>query len=210
MTRTGGTVSNFASASSSSGSVAFSLPAGSNRLVAMVSLASTTVTVSSVTWRPDPADPAQNQALTFVGRRTAPANGSVEIWELANPTPAGAGSTVSHVLSANVKRIMGIHALAGVGSVGTPVGAALNSTSVSVSVASQAGGLVLDVLYGTNSTTSYTAAAGQTERWDINTSGGTANLRGAGSQAAGAPSLTMRWTAGAGTNLALLAVGFNP
>jgi hypothetical protein len=72
VTRLGGTASNFASASSSSGSLSYTLPTGANRLVAMVSLSSTTVTLSSVTWKPDPANPGLNQELTFVGRRTAP------------------------------------------------------------------------------------------------------------------------------------------
>jgi hypothetical protein len=210
VTRTGGTVSTFASATSTTGSVAFTLPPGSNRLVAMVSMYTTTVTVSSVTWKPDPGDPAQDQALTFVGRQTAPARGSVEIWTLANPTAGVAGSSVSHVLSASTKRIMGLHALAGAGTVGTPVGAAANGTAISVNVASQAGSLVLDVLYGENTTTSYTAGAGQTEHWDTNTIKSLNNLRAAGSEEAGAPMVTMSWTANKRTNMALLAVTFTP
>jgi hypothetical protein len=176
----------------------------------MVSLYTTTVTVSSVTWKPDPGDPSQDQALTFVGRQTAPARGSVEVWTLANPTPTVSDSSVSHVLSASTKRIMGLHALAGVGSVGTSVGAATSGSSISVNVASQAGGLVLDVLYGNNTTTSYTAGAGQTERWDTNTIKRLDNLRGCGSEEAGAPMVTMSWTSAKATNMALLAVSFNP
>jgi hypothetical protein len=210
VTRTGGTVSNFASASSTSGSVAFSLPPGSNRLVAMVSIGSTSTQLTSVTWRPDAGNPAQDQALTFVGRQTAPAGGSVEIWTLANPTPTVSGSSVNHVLSANAKRVMGVHALAGAGGVGTPVGAATNSTSIGVNVASQAGGVVLGVLYGNNSTTSYTAGAGQTEHWDTNTTKSLDNLRGAGSEEAGAPMVTMSWTSAKVTNMAVLAVTFSP
>jgi hypothetical protein len=210
VTRTGGTASNFAAAFSASGSVAFTLPPGSNRLVAMVSLNSTSVQVSSVTWRPNAADPSADQALTFVGRQTAPANGSVEIWELASPTPGVPGSAVSHVLSGNAKRVMGVNALAGVGSVGTPVGAGANATTIGVSVASASGGLVLDVLYGNNSTTGYTAGAGQTEAWDTNTTKGLNNLRGCGSEEAGAGLVSMTWTANKRTNMALLAVTFTP
>jgi titin len=210
VTRTGGTFSNFGSASSTSGSVAFSLPPGSNRLVAMVSISSTSTQLTSVTWRPDAGNPAQDQAMTFVGRQTAPAGGSVEIWTLANPTPTVSGSTVDHVLSANAKRVMGLHALAGAGTVGTPVGAATNSASISVNVASQAGSLVLDVLYGNNSTTSYTAGAGQTEHWDTNTIKSLDNLRGCGSEEAGAPMVTMSWTSAKVTNMAVLAVAFTP
>jgi hypothetical protein len=210
VTRTGGTVSTFASASSTTGSVAFTLPAGSNRLVAMVSISSTSTHLNSVTWRPTAGNPAQDQALTFVGRQTAPAGGSVEVWTLANPTPTVSGSSVNHVLSASAKRIMGVHALAGAGGVGTPVGAAVNGTSISVNVASQAGGVVLDVLYGNNSTTSYTAGAGQTEHWDTNTTKSLDNLRGAGSGEAGAPMVTMSWTSAKVTNMAVLAVTFTP
>jgi hypothetical protein len=94
--------------------------------------------------------------------------------------------------------------------VGTPVGAATNSTSISVNVASQAGSLVLDVLYGNNSTTSYTAGAGQTEDWDMNTTKSLDNLRGAGSEEAGAPMVTMSWTSAKVTNMAVMAVTFSP
>ncbi len=52
----------------------------------------------------------------------------------------------------------------------------MNAASIGVTVPSVAGGLVLDVLYGQNSTTSYTAAAGQTKQWDTNTKKGVDNL----------------------------------
>ncbi|MGH2462210.1 MAG: hypothetical protein ACRDFZ_01115, partial [Candidatus Limnocylindria bacterium] len=188
----------------------FTLPAGSNRLVAMVSISSTSTHLTSVTWRPNAGNPAQDQAFTFVGRQTAPGGGSVEIWTLANPMPTVSGSAVTHVLSASAKRVMGVHALSGAGTVGTAVGAATSGGSISVNVASQAGGLVLDVLYGNNSTTSYTAGAGQTEHWDTNTTKSLDNLRGAGSAEAGAPMVTMSWTSGKATNMALLAVSFTP
>jgi hypothetical protein len=210
VTRTGGTVSNFASATSTTGSVAFTLPVGSNRLVAMVSMYFTTINVSSVTWKPDPADPSQDQAFTFVGRQTAPSAGAVEVWTLANPTPGVAGSAIAHVLSASTKRVMGVHALSGVGSVGVPVGVGVNSTAISVNVASEPGGMVLDVVYGQNSTTSYTAGAGQTEHWDTNTVKSLNNLRGCGSGEAGAPMVTMSWTSAKTTNMAMLAVSFTP
>jgi hypothetical protein len=105
---------------------------------------------------------------------------------------------------------MGLHALAGVGSVGTPVGAAAGGTTIGVSVASAPGGLVLDVLYGDNSTTAYTAGAGQTEHWDTNTKKGLNNLRGCGSEEAGAPMVTMSWTSAKVANMAVLAVSFTP
>ena len=87
---------------------------------------------------------------------------------------------------------------------------ALNSNAISVNVPSQTGALVLDVIYGQNSTTAHTAGAGQTEHWDLNTTGGTNNLRGAGSSEAGAATTTMSWTSGAATHHALLAVSYNP
>ena len=190
--------------------MSFLAETGSNHLVAMVSLNSTTTQVTAVTWRPDPGNPAADQALTRLGRQAAPSAGSVEIWAVADPTAGLAGSSVSHTLSANAKRVMGIHALAGVGSVGPAVSAGLNGTAINVPVASTSDGLVLDVLYGQNSTTTYTAGAGQTEHWDTNTTSGTGNLRGAGSSEAGAASVTMSWTANKKTNLALLAISFNP
>ena len=163
-----------------------------------------------MTWKPDPGNPSLNQPLTFVGRQVASANGAVEIWELANPTPGVAGAALSHTLSANAKRVMGVHALAGVGGHGTPVGAGANSNAISVNVPSQTGALVLDVIFGSNSTTAHTAGAGQTEHWDLNTTGGTNNLRGAGSSEAGAATTTMSWTSGSVTHHALLAVSYNP
>ena len=105
---------------------------------------------------------------------------------------------------------MGLHALSGVGSVGSPVGAAATANTIGVSVPSVAGGLVLDVVYGQNSTTAYTAGAGQTERWDTNTTNGLGNLRGAGSTESGADVVSMTWTTGTATRMALLGVSFNP
>jgi hypothetical protein len=210
VTRLGGAASNFASVSSAVGSVPFNLPAGTDHLVVLVSLNSTTTQVTTVTWAPDPGNPSANQALTRLGRRSASSGGSVEIWALASPTSGVAGSAVTHTLGANAKRVMGIHALNGVASVGSAVGTSLNGTAISVSVPSVSGGLVLDVLYGQNSTTAYTAGAGQTERWDTNTTSGTGNLRGAGSSEVGATSVTMSWTSNKKTNLALLSASFNP
>ena len=208
VTRLGGAASTFTS--SNAGSMSFSLPAGTDRLVAMISVYSTSTTVSSMTWKPDPGNPSLNQPLTLVGRQTASSSGAVEIWELANPTPGVAGAALSHTLSASVKRVMGVHALAGVGSHGTPVGAGINSNAISVNVPSETGALVLDVIFGANSTTAHTAGAGQTERWDMNTTGGLNNLRGAGSSEAGAATTTMSWTSGSATPHALLAVSYNP
>ncbi len=107
---------------------------------------------------------------------------------------------------------MGVHALSGVGSsslppVGTGVNAALDRghralggrrpSSWTCSTARTA-------------TTSYTAAAGQTKQWDTNTTSGLNNLRGAGSTKTGASMVSMSWTTGATTNMALLGVNFNP
>jgi subtilisin family serine protease len=210
VSRLGGAVSNFGSVAATSGSMSFSLPAGTDRLVAMISVSGTFSTVSSMTWKPDPANPALNQALTRVGRQVASGNGAVEIWELADPTPGVAGAALSHTLNGSAKRVLGVHALAGVGGHGTPVGAGVNGSTISVDVLSQPGALVLDVLFAYNSTTVHSPGAGQSERWDLNTTGGTNNLRGTGSSEAGAASTTMSWTSGAATHHALLAVSFNP
>ena len=116
----------------------------------------------------------------------------------------------NHTLNASSKRVMGVHALGGVGGRGAPVGAGVNGSTISVNVPSQAGSLVLDVVFSYNSTTTHTAGAGQTERWNLNTTGGTNNLRGTGSSEVGSASTTMSWTSGAGTHHALLAVSYNP
>jgi hypothetical protein len=210
VTRTGGAVSMFDSASSATGSMPFALPAGSDRLVALVSMNSIWTRATAVTWKPDPADPSQDQAMRFVGRQlSSGSKGSVEIWELADPNPGATGSAVSHVLSGSARRVMGLHALAGVASVGAPVGIGAYARPIQVTVGSEPGALVLDVLYGQNTTTSYTAGAGQSSWWNTAT-GGINGLRSAGSSEVGASSVVTSWTAGATTNLALLAVSFNP
>ena len=152
----GGTSSAFA-LSNNAGSTSFSLPAGSDRLVAMISLHSTTTLVTSMTWKPDPANPALDQPLTRVGRQVASASGAVEIWELANPTRGRRRGPQPHP-GANTKRVLGVHALAGVGGRGAPVGAGVGGTAIAVNVASQPGALVLDVIYGQNSTTAHPPA----------------------------------------------------
>ena len=208
VTRLGGTSSAFA-LSNNAGSISFSLPAGSDRLVAMISLHSTTTSVTSMTWKPDPGNPALNQPLTLVGRQVASASGAVEIWELANPTPGVAGAALSHTLSANVKRVMGVHAP---GRGGRPRDSRWRRHQRQRHLGQRAlaaGALVLDVLYGQNSTTAHIAGAGQTMHWSLNASG-TNNLRGAGSSEAGAATTTMSWTSGAATHHALLAVSYNP
>ena len=73
----GGAASTFTS--SNVGSMSFSLPAGTDRLVAMISVYTTSTTVSSMTWKPDPGNPSLNQSLTLVGRQTASSSGAVEI-----------------------------------------------------------------------------------------------------------------------------------
>jgi subtilisin family serine protease len=208
--RLGGAASNFASAKGSAGSMSFSLPAGTDRLVAMISVSATSTTVSSMTWKPDPSNPALNQPLTRVGRQAASGNGAVEIWELADPTPGVAGAALSHTLNASVKRVMGVHFLDGVGGHGTAVGSGVNGSVISVDVPSQTGALVLDVLFAHNSTLVHTTGAGQFEHWNTKTTGGVGNLLGAGSSEAGATTTTMSWTSGTGTNHALLAVSYNP
>ena len=77
---------------------------------------------------------------------------------------------------------------------GTPVGPGVNGSAISVNVPSETGALVLDVLFGHNSTTAHTTGAGQSARWNTNTTGGTNNLRGAGTSEAGAATTTMSWT----------------
>jgi len=179
--------------------------------VVMISVFGTSTQVTSMTWVPDTGMAGTSQALTLVGRQVASGNGAVEIWELANPTPGPTSSgTINHTLNASSKRVMGVHALGGGGGRGAPVGAGVNGSTISVNVPSQAGSLVLDVVFSYNSTTTHTAGAGQTERWNLNTTGGTNNLRGTGSSEVGSASTTMSWTSGAGTHHALLAVSYNP
>jgi hypothetical protein len=165
-----------------------------------------------MTWKPDSGDSGKDQAMTQLIHQDG--TGDVEIWYLMNPTLTVTGSVVEHSLSTAMKRIMGIHALSGTRGPGTATGTSAGGTTISTAPTSEVGAIVFDVLYGQNSTTSYTADAGppaQTERWDTNTTGGVNNLRGCGSQEDGAAgTVTMGWTAGASTNKTIAAVSFNP
>lgn len=211
VTRTGGTSSNFASATTSPQSIAFTLPGGSDYLVAMVSIYIDGSDISALTWKPDSGNADADQAMSLIGKHIAGNPGSVEIWGLANPTATVTGSVVQHSLDVASKRIMGIHSLSGVGSVGTFVGSNASGTGPSVAPASVVDGRVFDVLFVQNSTTSRTAHGSQTERWDTNTTGGLNNLGAGGSEEAGAAgTVTMSWTLGTSSNYTIGAVSFNP
>jgi hypothetical protein len=206
VTRTGGTSSNLSSGTSSPVDVAFTLPGGTDYLLVCFSLGLAGGAISSVTWKPDSGDASKNQSLSLLARKDG--TGDVEMWGLKNPTATVTGSVVTHAHTGGAKRVMGIHALGGVLSAGTPASTTWNTTSGSVAPASESGALVFDVLYGQNSTGTYTG--GSTERWDTNTTGGLNNLRGCGQQATGAsPTVTMSWTTPS-TNCTQLAISFNP
>ena len=84
--RTGGSSTNFAAATTQTQTFAFTLPGGTNYLVALFSIYVNNTVVNSVTWKPDSGNAGADQAMTLIGRYDAGNPGSVEIWGLANPT----------------------------------------------------------------------------------------------------------------------------
>ena len=205
VTRTGGASNN--TGGTGDIDLAFTLPGSSDCLVFMASAFSSSTT-TSVTWKPDSGNAGADQSFTKI-YPTDGSNARVHIWALLNPTATVTGSVIRHVYGVSSKRVIGCHSLGGVGSIGTPTGTT-GSDDLSVDVASVVDALVLDVVYGTNSTGTYTAGANQTERWDAGTSGGVNNCRGGSSQETGAAgNITMSWVTPT-TTTALAGVSFNP
>ncbi|MBN1567004.1 MAG: DUF2341 domain-containing protein [Acidobacteria bacterium] len=161
--------------------------------------------VSSVTFNGD--------ALTRVGAAVRNNDVQTELWYQLAPD-AGTYSIVVTLDSA-ARFVGGAISLNGVDQntpLGTYAGTSGNSSSPSITVTSEEGGLVVDAMgYGTSNYTA-TAGAGQTQQWTQVTTNGTAsnNARGYSSTEAGAASVTMSWTLSSGTKWAISAVPVIP
>ena len=211
VTRLGGAASNFASASSSAGSMSFSLPAGTDRLVAMISVYTTSTTVTSMTWKPDPGNPSLDQPLT--SRRPPDRVGQRGGRDLGAGRPdaggrrRGAEPHPERRLPSGCWACMPWPGWAATGPRSAPAPTAPASRSTCRRSPAP---------WCSTSSSAPTAppptapVPARPSSWDTNTSGGTKNLRGAGSAEAGAATTTMSWTSGAATHHALLAVSYNP
>jgi hypothetical protein len=134
--------------------------------------------------------------LSFVGAQATSDNqGRVEIWQLVAPA-TGANSVVVNLSAVPESATVGVMTFTGV-SQGTPLGTFTSdlgeSTSSSVTVASAAGELVFDTMVlQTTPDRDLVPGGGQTERWDLFQSPGSANS--GGSTEAGAASVVMSWS----------------
>jgi hypothetical protein len=172
---------------------------GANRiLVVGVNIFSTgTLTVSSMTYA--------GQSMTFLAGVNNPgARIRSEMWYII--APATGANNIAITFSASVRAVAGGMSYTGVHQA-APFGTAATassdgSTTASVVVSSAAGELVVDTVgnrENTSETQSLTVGAGQTQRYNGVSRTGTisnSNVVGAGSEEAGAASVTMSWAAG--------------
>lgn len=182
---------------------------GSNRLLLVgVSIAKTTGQyVTSVTYG--------GTALSVIGTAEYGTTTGVraELWQLLAPT-TGTGNVVIN-LNAAALFVAGAELLTGVDQaypLGTYQGNNGNSSSPFVTVASNAGELVVDVVGHLNSSSTLTVDGSQAEWWRDVTGSGTAsqNTRGASSTKDGAGSVTMNWDLNRNRNWAIVAVSVRP
>jgi uncharacterized repeat protein (TIGR01451 family) len=150
--------------------------------------------------------------LTIIGAlATGKGNAGVSLWGLASPTSGTAGIIVT--LGSAQEIAAGSVSLDGVDQT-TPWGAFASvngkATNASLPLASAPGEVIVDVLAVRNGGTSVTPGGGQAQRWTASSGGGALNLRGAGSSAPGAASVTMSWTLSAREKFALGAVPILP
>ena len=147
------------------------------------------------------------RALTLLGAAESSGNRRVEYWYISSPPTGSIKVTVNFAASESAAAV-GAASYTGV-STKTPHGTAvtaLSGNSVSVNVTSASNEMVVDAMAGTGLGAS--PAAGQTSRWSVFAGG----IRlSAGSDKAGASSVTMTWTNGdAGHVMVLIAVPLKP
>ncbi|MBN1570660.1 MAG: hypothetical protein JXA73_22645 [Acidobacteria bacterium] len=133
----------------------------------------------------------------------------VELWQLLAPTTGTANVVVN--MSAAARFVAGAELLIGVDQdypLGTYQGNNGNSSSPSVTVSSNAGELVVDMVGHLYRYTSLTVDSSQAEWWRDNTTSGTdsENTRGASSTKDGAGTVTMSWSLSRNRNWAIVAV----
>jgi hypothetical protein len=167
---------------------------GNNRLLIVgvsINQSAASESVSTVTYN--------GTALTRIGAVVRNDNVQAELWYLLAPI-AGTHNVIV-TLDAAAEFVAGAISFTGVDQttpLGTFVGnSARNSKNPSVTVNSETGGLVVDILgYATSSVTVTTIGAGQTQQWAQVTTNGTPTLNAAGysSTKDGASSVTMSWT----------------
>ncbi len=153
-----------------------------------------------------------SDSLSLVG--TAGNSGVIrtELWQVLNPT-VGTANVVINV-SGNARFAAGVQLFTGVDQtmpLGTYGSANGNSTSPSVTVSSDTGEMVVDVV-GNRYDTQPSTGSGQTLQWTDATISSTVyrNARASSSIEAGASSVTMSWTLSTARNWGIVAVPIKP
>lgn len=132
-------------------------------------------------------------AMTSAGSVLGSAADEVTIWYLVAPATGSNNVVVSfdNAVSGAVAGAINFTNVHQTTPTGSFVSATGTSTAPSVNASSESGGMVLDVL-GVAPSKTATVGAGQTERWNVATSGNVE--RGCGSTEPGAASVTMSWS----------------
>ncbi|MBP1647650.1 MAG: hypothetical protein H6Q30_1095 [Bacteroidetes bacterium] len=161
-------------------------------------------TVSGVTYA--------GRSLTRAGFRNSVLSTSrLEIWYLLAPPPGSADVIVT--LSASTDLVCGAISFSGVDQT-TPLGPFTSAiglgVSASLSLASAANEIVVDVVTAPGFAGSLTPGVGQTTNWNMGTGTGGSNVHGGSSNRAGASSVTMSWALGGLSDWAIGAVTLKP
>jgi len=168
-------------------------------------------TVSSMTYA--------GQSMTFLAAQNddvAPLTRiRSEMWYIT--PPATGANNIAITFSAVVRAVAGGMSYTGVHQTtpfGTAASAGGGAAGSSVDVSSAAGELVVDTMgvrQNTSANQSLTAGANQVERYnDVSGTATNANVVGAGSEEAGAATVTMSWTLGSAERRAIVAAPLRP
>ena len=145
--------------------------------------------------------------LNLVTTRTNGTNASVCLYSLVNPASGTANVSVTFSSNPTNGAIIGVTTFTGVDQI-SPLNGSGNavglSTNPTINIASTVGDLVFDAV-AVKTSIALTEGAGQTERWDLNSS----FERGAASTKAGAATTTMSWTS-TNDDWAIVAVSIKP
>lgn len=147
-------------------------------------------------------------AMTLHDSQTGATGGNAYWYYLA--APASGSNTVSVTWTGSTDCRGGAVSFTGAKSTpGTAAKTTSAGTSISIDVTSATGEIVVDVLSIAGGSTTATAGAGQTERWNALT--GSPGVKGSGSTEAGAATTTMSWsTITGGSNAAIVAAAVKP
>jgi len=151
-------------------------------------------------------------SLTRLGAQNGPGNGNrVELWYLIAPAPGTTNVVVTLSDGRNVAA--GAASYFGVNQnspLGDFVSAANKTQEATITVSSQTGALVMDIVAANGDANSLTVGAGQTTLWDIGTGTAGGDIRGSASNAPGAARVGLSWTLGKEKPWAIGAVSLNP